>query len=111
MSTEDFSFSTPQDSLEDKLHPPDGDSNPTATQPPLPPDLSILVALFNSITAISLYCQSRASAERSFSKLKIIKTLGLRTISQERLDGLALLAIENEAAKQLKDDMQRFFGC
>ena len=33
------------------------------------------------------------------------------TISQQRLDGLALLAIENEAAKQLKDDMQRFFGC
>jgi len=36
MSTEDFSSSTPQDSLEDQLHPPDGDSTPTATQPPHP---------------------------------------------------------------------------
>ena len=41
MSTEDFSSSTPQDSLEDQIHPPDGDSTPTATQPPRPPrDLS-----------------------------------------------------------------------
>ena len=42
-----------------------------------------------------------ASAERSFSKLKILKTYLRSSISQERLDGLALLVIENEAAKQL----------
>ena len=38
MSTEDFSSSTPQDSLENQLglRPPDGDSTPIATQPPLP---------------------------------------------------------------------------
>ena len=45
-----------------------------------------------------------SSAERSFSKLKIIKTYLRSTISHERLDGLALLAIENEAAKQLNTD-------
>jgi hypothetical protein len=45
-----------------------------------------------------------ASAERSFSKLKIIKTYLRSSISQERLDGLSLLAIENEAAKELDTD-------
>jgi len=39
--TKEFSSSTPQDSLEDPSHPPDDDSTPTATQPPLPPDLSL----------------------------------------------------------------------
>jgi hAT family C-terminal dimerisation region len=42
-----------------------------------------------------------ASAERSFSKLEIIKTCLRSKISQDRLDGLALLAIENGCAKQL----------
>ena len=42
-----------------------------------------------------------ASAERFFSKLKIIKTYLRSTISQDRFDGLALLAIENECAEQL----------
>jgi len=42
VSTKDFSSSTPQDSLEDQLHPPDGDSTPIATQPPLPSDLSLV---------------------------------------------------------------------
>ena len=37
-----------------------------------------------------------ASAERSFSKLKLIKTYLRSSISQERLDGLVLLAIENK---------------
>ena len=45
-----------------------------------------------------------ASAERSFSKSKLIKTYLRSSISQERLDGLALLAIENEGAKQLNID-------
>ena len=45
-----------------------------------------------------------ARAERSFSKLKLIKTYHLRSsISQKRLDGLALLAIDNEGAKQLTE--------
>lgn len=45
-----------------------------------------------------------ASAERSFSKLKLIKTYLRSSISQERLDGLAHLAIEKEGAKQLNID-------
>ena len=42
-----------------------------------------------------------ASAERSFSKLKIIKTYLRSTMSQDRLNELAILAIENEIAKSL----------
>ena len=42
-----------------------------------------------------------ASAERSFSKLKIIKSYLRSSISQERLDGLALLSIESEEARKM----------
>ena len=40
-----------------------------------------------------------ATAERSFSKLKLIKTYLRSQMFQERLSGLALLSIENKAAK------------
>lgn len=42
-----------------------------------------------------------ATAERSFSKLKIIKSYLRSTMSQERLSGLSLLSIENETARKL----------
>ena len=45
-----------------------------------------------------------ASAERSFSKLKIIKNYLRSTIGQERLDELGMIAIENEEAKALNLD-------
>ena len=37
-----------------------------------------------------------ASAERSFSKLKLLKSYLHTTIVQERLNGLAMIAIEND---------------
>ena len=40
-----------------------------------------------------------ASAERSFSKLKLIKNFMQSTMTQERLCDLALLSIECEIAK------------
>jgi len=43
-----------------------------------------------------------ASAERSFSKLKLIKSYLRSTMSQEKLNGLAILSIENEMLKKLK---------
>ena len=40
-----------------------------------------------------------AMAERSLSKLKLIKNFLRSSMSQERLSGLALLSIKNERAK------------
>lgn len=42
-----------------------------------------------------------ASTERSFSKLKLIKTYLRSTMSQERLNGLAILSIESEILEKL----------
>ena len=41
------------------------------------------------------------SAERSISKLKLIKTYLRYTMSQERLYDLAILSIENQEAKKI----------
>ncbi|XP_074302386.1 uncharacterized protein LOC141633942 [Silene latifolia] len=51
-----------------------------------------------------------ASAERSFSKLKLLKSYLRSTMSQERLNGLALIAIENEILEQIeyKDMINEF---
>ena len=51
-----------------------------------------------------------ATAERSFFKLKLIKNFLRSSMSQERLNGLALLSIENERAKNLnfKNVIQQF---
>ncbi|KAL6560427.1 hypothetical protein OROGR_003986 [Orobanche gracilis] len=42
-----------------------------------------------------------ASAERSFSKLKLLKSYLRSTMSQERLNGLAMIAIENGILKSI----------
>jgi len=62
------------------------------------PELATACVLFATILV------TVASAERSFSKLKLMKSYIRSSISQERLDGLALLAVENEGAKQLNID-------
>ena len=51
-----------------------------------------------------------AAAGRSFSKLKLIKTYLRSKISQERLDNLAILSIENAEAKSIDkaELIQRF---
>lgn len=45
-----------------------------------------------------------ASGERSFSKLKLIKTYLRSSLSQERLAGLSLLAIENNILNHVNID-------
>ncbi|XP_029442214.1 LOW QUALITY PROTEIN: zinc finger MYM-type protein 1-like [Rhinatrema bivittatum] len=51
---------------------------------------------------------SVASGERSFSKLKLIKTYIRSSMMQERLVGLATLSIENEIAQNL--DLQKLIS-
>jgi hypothetical protein len=43
-----------------------------------------------------------ASAERSFSKLKLLKSYLRITMTQERLNGLATIAIENDVLEKIK---------
>ena len=43
-----------------------------------------------------------ASAKRSFSKLKLIKSYLRSTMSQERLNGLAMLSIEKDLLEKLE---------
>ena len=44
---------------------------------------------------------SVASGERSFSKLKLMKTYLRTRTSQHRLNGLAMMSIEKEISKQI----------
>ena len=65
---------------------------------------SMLSSLPELGAACVLFCTlpvTVAEAERSFSKLKLIKTYLRSTIAQERLDSLAIISIENEAARAL----------
>ena len=41
------------------------------------------------------------SAKKSFSKLKLIKSYLTSTMSQEKLNGLTILSIENEILEEL----------
>ena len=68
------------------------------------PNLSILYRIFGTIAV------SSASTERTFSKLRIIKSYLRSTMSQERLSELTLLSVEREITETLKFDevIERF---
>lgn len=59
------------------------------------PEVCTAILLFLTIPVTS------ASAERSFSKLKIIKGYLRSTMMQDRLSGLALISIEQETAREV----------
>ncbi|KYM96678.1 Zinc finger MYM-type protein 1 [Cyphomyrmex costatus] len=60
------------------------------------PNLTVVLRIFLTISV------SVATCERSFSKLKLIKTYLCSTMSQMRLNGLALLSIERDLTKDMK---------
>ena len=62
------------------------------------PNLSVSLRMFLTAPA------TVASAERSFSKLKLIKNYLRSTMSQDRLNNLARLSIESDIAKQIDFD-------
>ncbi|XP_047123056.1 uncharacterized protein LOC124806323 [Hydra vulgaris] len=59
------------------------------------PNLSILYKIFLTLPVTS------ANAERSFSKLKIIKNYLRSTMKNKRLSGLALISIERDLAETI----------
>lgn len=59
------------------------------------PNLSILYKIFLTLPVTS------ATAERSFSRLKLIKNYLRSTMKTERLSGLALLSVERELADNI----------
>ncbi|VFQ67116.1 unnamed protein product [Cuscuta campestris] len=56
---------------------------------------------FIAYRILLIVLETMASAERSFFKLKLLKSYLLSTVSQERLSGLAAIAIENEILKSI----------
>ena len=70
------------------------------------PQLCKLLLLFLTIPVTVV------SAERFFSKLKIIKSYLRSSMAQERLDGLTLISIENnEIIQTIKDEVINHFAC
>ena len=63
-------------------------------------DNNKFTTFLNIFIALRIYMRpiTVASGERSFSKLKLIKTYLRSTIAQERLNSLSLLSIECEIA-------------
>ncbi|KAF2894072.1 hypothetical protein ILUMI_12105 [Ignelater luminosus] len=70
------------------------ENDPSSVFPNLIIALRILLTLAVSV----------ASSERSFSKLKLIKDYPRSTMLQERLSGLAILAIECETLEEIKTE-------
>ena len=62
------------------------------------PDLPIALRLILTIPI------TVASGERTFSKLKLIKSYIRSTMTEDRLNALAIISIENEIAKKLDFD-------
>ena len=64
-------------------------------------DMSTYSKLLSAVVIFVTLPVTVASAERSFSKLKLIKNYLRSSISQDRMDSLAIISIENKEAWSL----------
>ena len=62
------------------------------------PDVSIALRIFITLPV------TVASAERSFSKIKLVKNFLRNGITQDRLSALAILSIESGLAREVNFD-------
>ncbi len=62
--------------------------------------VALLLAFNSPKSALNVFW----AAERSFSKLKLIKTYSRSTMSQEHLGGLAVISINNDSSPNLSFD-------
>lgn len=71
---------------------------------PIFPNIEISLRIFCCIMV------SNASAERSFSKLKLVKNFLRNSIKQERLNQLSILSIENDLCRSIdfEDIIKKF---
>lgn len=68
-------------------------------------------SLINIVVALRIFLTitvSNATCERSFSKLKLIKTYQRSTMSQERLSNLAILSIERKINVNFNHVIEKF---
>lgn len=63
-----------------------------------------LIDLYPNIAVALTLPVTVASCERSFSKLKLIKTYLRNSMSQERLTGLSVISIEHELSREVDKD-------
>jgi len=69
------------------------------------PNITVLLRIFLTL------CVSVATCERSFSKLKLVKTYLRSQMGQARLSSLAILSIERDIAIKLNfDDVIKDFA-
>ena len=67
-------------------------------------ELNLVEIFENTCVALRIFCTlpvTVASAERSFSKLNIIKNFIQSTMTQDRLNDIAVLSIESEVTRKI----------
>uniref|UniRef100_A0A452HJJ2 HAT C-terminal dimerisation domain-containing protein n=1 Tax=Gopherus agassizii TaxID=38772 RepID=A0A452HJJ2_9SAUR len=101
-----YTYTTMSSSPDSQIH---RDNHPSELETPLPhpphsPDPQLTDSVPNTVIALHILLTlpvSVASGERSFSKLKLIKTYMRTSMLQQRLVGLSTLSLEHDIAHSI----------